>query len=181
MFVIRQELAGDAPAREDLLDRCFGPQRRLKASERLREGRLPAHGLAFTMEDGGELVGTVRLWNIDVGNNCGALLLGPLAIDPALQGGGLGGSLLRTAVSHARVLGYDAILLVGDAPFYARFGFNAGLTRCLSMPGPVERERFLGLELRPGALENARGTIVGIGTPAAAAAVIRNGAYGEAA
>lgn len=163
MFVIRQEVAGDIPARETLLDRCFGPQRFMKSSERLREGRVPAYGLAFTIEGAGELVGTMRLWNIAVGNGCDALLLGPLAIAPTLQGHGLGRSMLRTAIARAGALGHQAILLVGDALYYGRFGFDGHLTRDLSMPGPVERERFLGLELRAGALDGACGIVTAAG------------------
>ncbi len=166
MLVIRQEVAGDVPAREMLLDRCFGPQRRMKTSERLREGRLPASGLAFAAERAGCLVGTVRLWNVVAGEAGEALLLGPIAIDPSLQGEGLGSGLMRTALGRARELGHRAVLLVGDAPYYARFGFESGLTRGLRMPGPVERERFLGLELRPGALDGACGIITATGAEA---------------
>jgi len=163
MFVIRQEMAGDIPAREALLDRCFGPQRFMKSSERLREGRIPAPGLAFAVEGAGELVGTMRLWNVDVGNGCDALLLGPLAIAPTFQGNGLGGRMMRMAVERAAGLGHHAIILVGDAPYYSRFGFDGRLTRHLAMPGPVERERFLGLELRSGALSGASGIVTAAG------------------
>ncbi|HSP25716.1 MAG TPA: N-acetyltransferase [Saliniramus sp.] len=164
MFVIRQETAGDVPARESLLDRCLGPQRFMKSSERLREGRLPARGLALTAESAtGGLVGTVRLWNVAVGNGCDALLLGPLAIDPALQGKGLGARMMQTAILRASEAGHEAILLVGDAPYYARFGFDGRWTRDLAMPGPVERERFLGLELRAGSLDGARGIVMAAG------------------
>jgi predicted N-acetyltransferase YhbS len=164
MFVIRQERAGDINAREALLDRCFGPQRFMKSSERLREGRLPAPGLAFTAESGdGDLVGTMRLWNVAVGNGCDALLLGPLAVDPALQGQGLGARMMHAAIVRASEAGHEAILLVGDAPYYARFGFDAASTRALHMPGPVERERFLGLELRSGALDGAHGIVAAAG------------------
>lgn len=164
MFIIRHESAGDINAREALLDRCFGPQRFMKSSERLREGRLPAPGLAFTAErEDGVLVGTVRLWNVAVGNGCDALLLGPLAVDPALQGKGLGARMMHAAIVRASEAGHEAILLVGDAPYYARFGFDARVTCDLHMPGPVERERFLGLELRAGALACAQGIVAAAG------------------
>jgi predicted N-acetyltransferase YhbS len=164
MFVIRQETAGDVPARETLLDRCLGPQRHMKSSERLREGRLPAPGLALAAASGnGSLVGTVRLWNVAVGNGCDALLLGPLAVDPALQGKGLGARMMHAAIRRASESGHGAVLLVGDAPYYARFGFDAAITRDLHMPGPVERERFLGLELRAGALAGAVGIVAAAG------------------
>jgi predicted N-acetyltransferase YhbS len=87
------------------------------------------------------------------------LLLGPLAVDLACKSGGIGSALMRHAIAEAGRLGHAAILLVGDAAYYDRFGFSAALTTGLSMPGPYERERFLALELVPGALAGAKGTL----------------------
>ena len=156
---IRHERPGDIVAREHLLDLCFGVGRRLKTSERLREGRLPAEGLAFTAEQRGRVVGTVRLWHVEAGSRRHALLLGPLAVDPECQGLGLGAVLMRHALARAGALGHGGVLLVGDAPYYARFGFTRDLVAGLSMPGPFERERFLGLELRAGTFDGARGIV----------------------
>lgn len=156
---IRDEIAADAPARERLLDDAFGACRFEKTSERLREGRLPAKGLSVVAEREGDLVGTVRLWHVAAGPNRPALLLGPLAVDERLRGAGLGGALMREAIARADALGHGAILLVGDAPYYARFGFAPALTQGLWLPGPYARERFLGLELRAGALAGARGLV----------------------
>jgi predicted N-acetyltransferase YhbS len=94
-----------------------------------------------------------------------ALLLGPLAVDPDWQGHGIGSALMETAVTGAAALGHGAIVLVGDAPYYGRFGFTAEHTRLLKMPAPVLRNRFLGLELRPGALIGAAGKLVATGQP----------------
>jgi predicted N-acetyltransferase YhbS len=132
----------------------------------LREGRLPARGLSLVARDGDQIVGSVRLWHVDAGEDHPALLLGPLAVDPAHQGAGLGSALMEASIERARAQGHGAILLVGDAPYYARFGFSAELTRKLKMPAPVIRKRFLGLELQPGALAGAAGKIVGTGLPA---------------
>lgn len=88
-----------------------------------------------------------------------ALLLGPLAVDPAYAGAGIGSALMRHAIAEAARLGHPAILLVGDAPYYERFGFSADKTAGLAMPGPYERDRFLALELEQGALAGARGTL----------------------
>lgn len=162
MIKVRDEIASDIPARELLLDRCLGERRTAKSSERLREGRLPAQGLALTAERDGVVVGTVRLWHVEAGG-ASALLLGPLAVSPDLQGEGLGKSLMREAIWRAACRGHGAILLVGDAAYYERFGFCASLTGELAMPGPVERERFLGLELRPGALAGVRGVLAATG------------------
>lgn len=169
MIVIAAEAPAHAGARERLLDRVFGPQRLARTCERLREGRLPASGLslaAYKMSKGKTLIGTVRLWHIDAGG-CPALLLGPLAVDPALQGCGIGSALMHTALARAAKSGHRAVVLVGDAPYYARFGFCARLASGLSLPGPFERERLLGLELVPDALAGANGIIAPTGVVAA--------------
>ncbi|KPH78866.1 GNAT family N-acetyltransferase [Bosea vaviloviae] len=164
MITIRDEIAADVPAREALLDRCLGERRTAKSSERLREGRLPAEGLALTAERDGVVVATVRLWHVDAGGRS-ALLLGPLAVSPDLQGEGIGRAMMREAIWRAACRGHGAVLLVGDAAYYERFGFSGDLTRDLAMPGPVERERFLGLELRDGALSGVAGVLVATGRP----------------
>lgn len=160
-FAVHAETAADVPAREAMLDRAMGPGRKRKSSEKLRRGRRPSEGLAFVArDDTAAIVGTVRLWDIRLGERGGAaLLLGPLAVDPALKGAGIGSALMRHAVDEARRLGHRVILLVGDAPYYGRFGFSAEKTAGLAMPGPYERHRFLALELEPGALDGARGVL----------------------
>jgi predicted N-acetyltransferase YhbS len=159
MITIRNETLKDIAAREALLDRAFGDARFTKAAERLREGRLPAEGLALVAEDNNCVVGTVRLWHVVAGPARPALLLGPLAVDDAWRGLGIGADLMRRATEAAQEFGHAAILLVGDAPYYARFGYSAEKTGSLWMPGPYERDRLLGLELMPGALDGARGLI----------------------
>jgi len=171
-FSIAQEMPSDVPAREALLDRAMGSKRKRKSSEKLRRGRLPAEGLAFVARSAdGALVGTVRLWDVRLGHGgAPALLLGPLAVEPALKGAGIGKALMRHAIAEAKRLGHGAILLVGDAPYYARFGFSAEKTDRLAMPGPFEKERFLALELADGALEGARGVLQSAGRKLAATA-----------
>lgn len=162
MIHLGVEAPAEAGAREILLDRAMGEDRFTKSSERLREGRLPADGLALVARDGERLVGTVRLWNVSAGGR-DALLLGPLAIAPECQGDGVGSKLMRLALNRAGMLGHGAVVLVGDAPYYSRFGFSNGLTARMLMPGPVDRNRFLALELREGALHGAAGMIVPTG------------------
>ncbi|MCA0434835.1 MAG: N-acetyltransferase [Proteobacteria bacterium] len=167
MVTIRNELPTDAPARETLLNRAFGAQRFRKTSERLREGRLPAEGLAFTaLSSSGRVIGTVRLWHIIAGSAGPSLLLGPIAVDGRHQRKGIGRKLMEHALNTARVLGHDSVLLVGDAPYYSRFGFSAEGTHNLHLPGPVERQRFLSVDLTPGALDGAEGLVAAAGKPA---------------
>jgi predicted N-acetyltransferase YhbS len=162
-FVIGLEQPGDVAAREALLDRAMGAGRRRKSSEKLRRGRLPSEGLAFAgRDDEGALVGTVRLWDVAIGDRR-ALLLGPLAVDAGARSLGVGAALMRHAIAQAAMLGHGAIVLVGDPEYYERFGFSAEKTGAVSMPGPYERRRLLGLELMAGALDGASGTITARG------------------
>lgn len=165
LVAVREEIAAHVPARERLLDAAFGAERFAKTSETLRAGRLPARGLSLSAIHNGELVGTVRLWRIDAGG-VSALLLGPLAVADSHRSLGVGGVLMREAIARASAFGHSAIILVGDAPYYARFGFSAELTSGLDMPGPVDRARFLALELAPGALAGAKGMIAATGAKA---------------
>jgi predicted N-acetyltransferase YhbS len=157
MITIRNETPRDIGAREALLDLSFGEGRFKKASERLRKGRLPAS--AIVASDHGRVVGTARLWHVSAGVSRPALLLGPLAVHPDFRCRGLGSALMRRALAEAERLGCGAVLLVGDAPYYGRFGFSSEKTGALSMPGPFERRRLLGRELVPGALDDAGGLI----------------------
>lgn len=159
-FSLFSESYSHAPAREALLDRAMGLKWKKKSSQKLRRGRRPSEGLAFVASDAsGAVVGTVRLWDVATGDGRAALLLGPLAVDPSLKSSGIGKTLMSHAISEAARLGHRAILLVGDAPYYERFGFSAEKTGRLSMPGPYERHRFLALELVSGALDGASGTL----------------------
>jgi predicted N-acetyltransferase YhbS len=166
MTIIREEKIADVAAREALLDEAYGAARFAKTSERLREGRLPAHGLSLVADEGRRLVGTLRLWNVVAGPGRDALLLGPLAVHPDCRNRGIGTALVRRAIARARRAGHGAILLVGDLAYYGRFGFSAALTDELWMPGRYERDRLLAFELKPGALAGTRGLISPTGTVA---------------
>jgi predicted N-acetyltransferase YhbS len=93
------------------------------------------------------------------GLNGTALLLGPLAVEPSLKNAGIGSALMRHAIHEAENRGHGAILLVGDAPYYERFGFSSEKTGDLAMPGPYEARRFLALELLPGSLDGGHGVL----------------------
>ncbi|HMJ45398.1 MAG TPA: N-acetyltransferase [Pseudolabrys sp.] len=168
-MTIRHERIADIEAREALLDEAFGEARTRKSSERLREDRLPAEGLSFIATEGKRVVGTARLWNVACGieKSLGqeALLLGPVAVAEDCRSRGLGGALVRRAIQTARKLGHGAIVLVGDPEYYNRFGFSGEKTGALWMPGPFERHRLLGRELKAGALDGARGMIGAAGRP----------------
>lgn len=161
-FAIRNERAADVATREALLDACFGEDRLGRTCQRLRDGRAPATGLALSAVRGGKLVGTVRLWHVSAGGRP-ALVLGPLAVDPACRELGIGAALMHQALAAARARGHAVVILLGDAPYYARFGFSAEKTGALSLPGPFERDRLLAIEFSEGVLDGAEGMIVPTG------------------
>ncbi|MDU0960198.1 MAG: N-acetyltransferase [Bradyrhizobium sp.] len=163
-FVIRSERASDVVAREALLDACFGDNRHERTCQRLRDGRAPAAGLALSAMRGGVLVGTLRLWHVSAGGR-DALMLGPLAVAAEARSLGVGAALMNAALMIAASRGHGAVVLLGDAPYYARFGFDAAKAAELELPGAFERARLLGLELVEGALDGAVGMIVATGAP----------------
>ncbi len=172
MIRIQQEGAADEALREALLDRAFGPGRHLKTSARMRAGRLPAEGLALVARDvdTGAIVGSVRLWSVVLGDGIEgdareALMLGPIGVDRQAQGQGVGSKLMRHVLAEAAFRGHAAVILVGDPEYYERFGFDGRLVAELRLPGPVEQRRFLGLELKPGALAGAAGIVKPTGRP----------------
>src|SRR5690349_20361375 len=163
-FAIRSERASDVVARDALLDACFGANRHMRTCQRLRDGRAPAEGLALSAMRQGRLVGTVRLWHVSAGGKP-ALMLGPLAVEACSRQLGVGAALMDHALAAAKARGHRAVLLLGDAPYYARFGFAGAKTGELALPGPFERDRLLGLELLEGGLDGARGMIAASGAP----------------
>jgi predicted N-acetyltransferase YhbS len=170
MIILDRETPSDAPQIEALLDRAFGSGRRAKTAQRLRDGLRPAEGLALVARDldapwGERLVGTLTFWDILAGPATPALLLGPLAVDADYRSQGLGRALILRGLDLARALGHRAVILVGDAPYYGRFGFRHAPVERLAMPGPVDRARFLGLELEPGALTHVAGILRPAGRP----------------
>ncbi len=165
MIKIRQETTRDVEAREALLDTCFGADRFQKTCERLREGRVPADGLSLVIERDGAVIGTVRLWHVSLGANRPALMLGPIAIDSCLpEPRSRREADARGARSAPRRWVTRPSCWSGTLAYYERFGFSAGQRPAgLWMPGPVERERFLGLALEAGALDGARGLVSATG------------------
>ena len=163
-FAIRSERSSDVAAREVLLDACFGDNRHARTCQRLRDGRAPAEGLSLSAVRQGRVVGTVRLWHVSAGG-VPALMLGPLAVEASSRQFGVGAALMNHALAAAKARGHRAVILLGDAPYYARFGFSAAKTGELTLPGAFERDRLLGLERLEGGLDGAWGMISATGAP----------------
>lgn len=150
----------DAALLDPLLDLTFGFDRRQRTVYALREGLAPVPGLCFSaVSPAGGLLGSLRFWPIDIAGTARAILLGPLAVEPALQGAGIGRALVRHGLTEAKRQGERLCVVVGPPAYYGPFGFvNAGLAG-LILPGPVEPERFQVLEIVPEALKGVSGVI----------------------
>ncbi|MGO4571387.1 GNAT family N-acetyltransferase [Microvirga sp. 2TAF3] len=157
-LIIRTEQPIDADPIERLHERAFGPGRFARTASRLREGAPHLLDLSFTALVGTLLVGSVRLTPVLAGTKK-ALMLGPLTVEPAFESRGIGGALMRRSLEAAREKGHTLVLLVGDEPYYRRFGFKRVPTGHLQLPGPVNPDRFLVLELADGALSHAKGMV----------------------
>jgi predicted N-acetyltransferase YhbS len=157
-WTIRPERPEDAPLVEGLNVRAFGPGRYAKSAYRLREGVDEIRDLSFVAVEEASLRGSVRFWPIVVGG-APALMLGPLAVDAALRGRGVGVALMERGIAAARAAGHAAVILVGDEPYYARAGFSKLPPGRVRFPGPVDQSRILGLSLQPNALVTLRGNI----------------------
>ncbi|MBU0726359.1 MAG: N-acetyltransferase [Alphaproteobacteria bacterium] len=157
---IVHERPTDAALIETLLNDAFGPGRSAKTVYKLREGVAHDPALAFVALEDGALRGSIRYWPILIGaGQTPAVLLGPLAVDPAHKGRGFGKALMRHSLAHAASLGHRIVVLVGDPEYYNPFGFTREKALDLALPGPVEERRFLALELVSGALDGVTGMI----------------------
>ena len=131
------ETADDAEAVEALVLAAFGPGRFAKTAERLRERAPVAAG--FVAREGTELLGSVRLWSITIGGTS-ALFLGPIAVAADNRRAGLGAELVQACLARAEAAG-QGVLLVGDAPYFGRFGFV--MAPDVRLGGPVDPRRVL--------------------------------------
>lgn len=165
MTSLETEQSDDFEAVEMLYDLTFAPGRLHLSSYRLRQGVSPVPELCIVARDEwGVVIGAIRYWPIRIGAPGGsgeleALLLGPVAVHPTRQSEGLGAQLILVSLERAAELGWRACLLVGDEPYYGRFGFRRALAERIAFPEPTNPRRVLGFELVPGALAEAAGPV----------------------
>ncbi|APX89353.1 GNAT family N-acetyltransferase [Brevirhabdus pacifica] len=157
MFQLGPETDNDWWEVEALFDLCFAPGREALSSYRLREGVAPLRALSAVARDrDGGVAGAIRFWPVRVGG-APTLLLGPVAVHPTHQGEGLGGLLIRDSLARAEAEGWERVLLIGDLPYYRRFGFAR--MEGVEFPPPTNPDRVLGQALHPGAWEGVAGPV----------------------
>lgn len=158
MFRIYPETPKDTDEVEYLYDLAFAPGRTALSSYRLRDGIPPLDDLSCVARDDYDvLAGAIRYWPVRVGAaGEPALLLGPVAVHPTRQGEGLGALLIAQSLDLAQAHGWKRVLLVGDAPYYGRFGFRKVP---VLFPPPTNPDRVLGRELVPGGLDGIGGAV----------------------
>lgn len=171
MFTLSPEIAADGDEVEQLFDLAFAPGRRALSSYKLREGVAPVAALSMVARDDlAVLAAAIRYWPIRIGGvetpgareddlGAKALLLGPVAVHPTRQGEGLGALLLGETLARARALDWERVLLVGDEPYYSRFGFSREAARRVAFPSPTNPDRVLGRASSPGAFAGVAGPV----------------------
>lgn len=155
---IRPETAADAPLIEALNDRAFGPGRFAKVSYAVREASLPRTDLGVVAFEGGELIGSVRLSEVSLGDR-NVIFLGPLSVEASCRKRGLGAAMMRQAIAATRAAGAPGILLVGDLPLFAPHGFVRVPPGRVVTPRPVDPLKLLWLELADGDLDRVAGRL----------------------
>jgi predicted N-acetyltransferase YhbS len=158
-LTVRPVVAADLPAIVALHARVFGPGRFVRTAYRIREGTPPVSRFCLMAMLGGELVAAIRFTEVTIGGAPGALLLGPLAVEPRVAGQGYGKRIVADGIDNAKRAGAKLVVLVGDLSYYGRFGFVRVPAGQILMPGPVDPARLLAAELEPGALASHRGTV----------------------
>lgn len=168
-IAIRRAAASDIPEISRQHARVFGPGRFVRSAYRVREGKGHLSRFCLVAHEGARLVASLRITEIAIGGTSGAALLGPVAVDADFRSRGVGGRMMREALAAAKAAGIALIVLVGDEPYYSRFGFKIAPPGAISFPGPVNPMRLLVLELKPNAMTRFRGVIVAeparVGTP----------------
>lgn len=161
MFRLMPERPGDEEEVERLLDTAFAPGRSALSSYTLRRGVAPIAALSLLARDDYDaLVSAIRYWPVRIGPaGDPALLLGPIAVHPTRQGEGLGALMIGESLDRAAQLGWTRVILVGDEPYYGRFGFHRKLAERLDYPPPINIKRLLAKEILPGSMQNMAGMV----------------------
>ena len=157
---VRPATFDDVPAIQALQPLAFGPGRFTRTAYRVREGLPLISRFCLVAVSGADLIAAIRFTEVTIGGVPGALLLGPLAVAPAYAGQGFGRQLVADGLANAKAAGLRLSVLVGNEPYYARFGFARVPPGQITLPGPADPMRILAAELAPDALADYRGVVM---------------------
>lgn len=163
-IITRPAQRSDCKAIGELHSKIFGPGRFARSAYRVREGSPSREDVSPFCRIaclGPKIIASITFTDIMIGETEGALLLGPVAVDPDYRGRGIGSNLINEGLKTARSAGRSIVLLVGDEPYYARFGFKSIEGGRIIFPGPLDPTRLLGLSLRKDALLQSSGMVIG--------------------
>lgn len=149
----------DLGAISELHALVFGPGRFARSAYRVREGKGLLSRYCRIAELGERLVSALRMTEVTIGGQPGAALLGPLAVHPDVKGNGFGRRLVAEALAEMKSAGVKLVVLVGDEPYYGKFGFKPVPPGRIVLPGPVNAARLLAAELEEGALHHFSGLV----------------------
>ena len=85
--------------------------------------------------------------------------LGPMAVAPDYQRKGIGSALVRAGLTSCKQLGCQAVVVLGHAEYYPRFGFAPAVRYAIRCEYDVPDDVFMIIELEPGALRGASGVV----------------------
>jgi predicted N-acetyltransferase YhbS len=155
----------DVPAIFDLNERVFGPGRFTRTAYRIREGLPLISRFCLKATAGETLIAAIRFTEVTIGGQPGSLMLGPLAVETGYAGLGHGKRLIADGMANAKAAGLKLCLLVGNEPYYGRFGFVVLPRGQIELPGPADPGRMLGAEFVPGAISQFHGMVRGVASP----------------
>lgn len=150
---------------EALLDAAFGADRFTRTAYRVRDGTSALAPLSFAAFAGGRLVGSLQSWPVALAGDRGAwdplIMVGPVAVMPDVQSGGIGRAMMTALLAAADAHADGALMMIGDPQYYGRFfGFTAVATEAWDLPGPVDRHRLLARGVRGYAPPNRAGRVI---------------------
>lgn len=149
----RPEEAHDAPAIRQLLLQAFPTSAEADLVEALRANKsVWDPGVSYlAVTDEGQVIGQALLTRCWI-DSAPALALAPCAVAPEFQGQGVGTAAIEAALNHARqearTANYpQAVIVLGHADYYPRFGFEKARNWGIRAPFDVPTEAFMVLNL----------------------------------
>jgi putative acetyltransferase len=156
---IRQEQAGDGPGIRAVNRAAFETGAEADLVDALRAAARPF--LSLVAVERGTIVGHILFSPATLADRPDLVLMGlaPMAVVPDRQRRGIGSALVGAGLERCQALGCQAVVVLGHPSYYPRFGFVPASRFGLRCEYDAPDEAFMALELRPGSLDGARGTI----------------------